>query len=120
MLVCAKRWLRRDQLERLLRSTARYRIPQEALAWSSAWPHRVRHPPVSARCPGAGARRRLPAHGAWKERHGGAAAGSPQCASRLPIGHILYRGRVLHARTCLNAASEFASVLHPRLTPQQW
>jgi hypothetical protein len=40
--------------------------------------------------------RRLPAYGAWVERHGYAAA-SPPCASQLPVCPLLCRGRVLHA-----------------------
>src|SRR5262249_28052763 len=61
---------------------------------------------------------RLPAHGAWEERHGCAAAASPQRASRLHVCHILCLGNVLHTRTCLHEASAFASVPHSRLIPQ--
>jgi hypothetical protein len=44
---------------------------------------------------------RLPAYGAWVERHGCAAAAFPQRASQLPVCPLLCHGRVLHARTPL-------------------
>jgi len=42
----------------------------------------------------------------------------PQRASRLPCATSFALAAFLHARTRLNEASAFASVSHPRLTPQ--
>jgi hypothetical protein len=99
-------------------------VRQEAFAWPSAYPPRCvtnpsppdalerEHAAVSCfPC-------RLPAHGVWEERHGCAAAASPQRASRLSVCHILCLGRVLYVCTRLHEASAFASVSHPHRIPQ--